>query len=147
MTSNTVLFASVVRLLRVDEDLQSVVYMWRRSRLSFPFAVGAAVAMAVASVAFGVESAGSIVALMFATAGIAVLASTEYRVLAQTQRGFVLCRASRVRRVGTEVLRRFPLDLDIERVGNSFVFTEWAVDGVRYGLPKRDEASMMAMSV
>ncbi len=137
-----VLIESVQKRLRADDELREVAYMWHRHRWTLPFAILAAIGVAGVAALVGVGSWGSLVAVGLAAAAVAATAATEYRVLAATQRGLVLLRASRIRQVAVEVLERLPASTPVTLVGNNFVLTDWLVGDRRYTVPKSSESAM-----
>lgn len=116
--------------------------MWRRHRWLLPFGVAAAVLLVVVAILAGFESTGSLIAVGLAAAGVAAMATTEYRVLAKTSRGLVLLRGSRIRQAAVEMVERLPKGTKVRLVGNQYVMTEWAVGDRRYSVPKNSESAM-----
>ncbi len=121
--------------------------MWNRHRLMLPFALGAAVLLAILGVAVGFDSAGSLIALGLAAAGVAAMATTEYRVLALTSRGLVVLRGSRVRQAAVERLDRLPKTSAVKLVGSQFLMTEWQVGDRTFFVPKSSESAMTRISM
>jgi len=112
-----------------------------------PFAFGAAVLLVILGVVVGFESAGSLVALGLAAAGVAAMATTEYRVLAMTTRGLVLLRGSRVRQAAVERLDQLPKDSPVTLVGSQFLMTEWQVGDRSFSVPKSSENAIIRISM
>jgi len=141
-----VLLRSVQKLLRDDEHVVEAAYLWSRHRLLLPFALGAFVLVAVVAALVGFGGWAAPVGLGLAGAAVAAMATTEYRVLAQTDRGFMLCRGSRVRQAATGLIERLPDDLELSLVGNQMVLTEWTVGDRRFSAPKASEQALVRMA-
>ncbi|MEL6891203.1 MAG: hypothetical protein AAFP84_06385 [Actinomycetota bacterium] len=141
-----VLLRSVQRLLPDGVTLHDAVFMWRRA----PWMVGAvvvAVAVALAATTLaGYGSAGGRIMLSLAIGMIVAVLGTENRVLASTDRGLQLFRASRIRQVAVELLQPLDPDVSIEMVSSNLVLTDWSVDGDRFTVPKRSQEAMTAMA-
>ena len=140
-----VLWTSVRRLLDLDEELHEVAYMWHRHRLAFPFALGAGVLLGwIARLSsFGVTSS---IAVGLAAFAVAATASTDYRVLAFTDRGLVLLNGGRIRQVAKPPLERLPETAVLERISTNLVISEWQLGDHRYSVLRRFESAMSAMS-
>ena len=137
-----VLFNSIVRFLEEGEDVIAAAYIWKRHRLFVPFAaVSMAGVMWVAAWA-GWEDWPTRFAFGAAGAAIAVMATTEYRVLARTSRGIVLLRASRIRQFAKEMMKRLDHRITLEPVGGTLLATDWQVDDLVYTVPKSSERAM-----
>lgn len=121
--------------------------MWHRHRLMLPFVFGAAILLVIVGVAVGFDSAGSLIALGLAAAGVAAMATTEYRVLALTSNGLVLLRGSRVRQAAIERLDRLPKHSTVSLVGSQFLLTEWQVGDRTFSVPKASEGAMTRISL
>ena len=142
----TILLRSVQQLLDADETVSRVVVMFTRHRWFVPYSVISAVAL------FGVASASGITSLtnrvVLAACGLAIagLATTNYWVLAETDRGLALCRSSRVRQYAKSLERRLPADTDLSMVGSTVITSDWRIDGVMYTLTKRWESTMRQLA-
>lgn len=141
-----VLFKSIKRLLRDDEDLAEAAFMWSRHRLMIPYALAAFGALLVVAVLVGFEAWASRLGVGVAGAGFAAMATTNYRVLAQTSRGFVLFRASRVRQYAVEPLERWKTTPEMKPATSYSIATDWLVDNRRYTVPKSSERAMARMA-
>ncbi len=142
----SILLRSVRRHLEAAEILVDAAVLWRRHRLMVPYCFCAFTAVAVGAALVGFQAWPARAGLGLAGAGVAAMATTEYRVLAQTDTGFVLLASSRVRQYAVRLIERLPSCTTIELVTNQMVMSEWAVDGVRYTVPKSSEQSMARMA-
>lgn len=142
----TILLRSVQQLLDADEKVSSVVVMFTRHRWFVPYSVLSALALFVVASASGVTSMTNRLVLAACGLAIAGLATTNYWVLAETDRGFALCRSSRVRQYAKAIERRLPADTDLTMVGSTVVTSDWRIDGVMYTLTKRWESTMRRLA-
>jgi hypothetical protein len=71
-----------------------------------------------------------------------VNATTDYRVLALTDRGLVMFKSSRIRQYATGVLARLPRSTPIEVVGGTVLATDWRVGEATYTVPKSSERAI-----
>ena len=123
-----------------------MVVMFTRHRWFVPYSIlAAAVLFAVAS-ASGFASLTN--RLVLAACGLAVagLATTNYWVLAETDRGLVLLRSSRLRQYAKAVVHRLPATTDLTMVGSTVITSDWRIDGVMYTLTKRWESTMRQLA-
>jgi len=136
---------SVVR--RVDEDgkVKNAAYMSGVGSRSIAFGAVGAVALFVVAIAVGFETWPQRAAIGVAGATVAIVATTEYRILALTSKGLVLLRSSRIRRRATEVIERLDDSVVIEAVGTNLLVTEYAVGGSRYFVSRRYQQDMNAI--
>ncbi len=141
-----VLVRSVRRLLRADEEIIDVAFMWSRHRLMIPYVLASFVALTAVAVAVGFDSWASRAGLGVGGSAVAAMATTNYRVLAQTSRGFVLMRASRVRQYAVEITERLKSPIEMTPQTSYMVATDWLVEDLRYTVPKSSEQSMVRMA-
>ncbi len=135
-----------MRRLDDGEELYAAAYMWNRHRLFLHYSAGAFLALLLGSEFIGFEAWGPRVAIGVAGAAVAGMATTNYRVLARTSQGYVLFRASKIRQYAVAVLQRWPEQIELSRVGNSLVVSDWQIENLRYSVPRSFEQSMLAMS-
>lgn len=143
----TILERSVAELLDDDESVGLVVMMTTRHRWFVPYAILSGAMIFLVATATGMESLlnrGVLAACGIAVAG---MATTEHTVLAETDRGLVLLRSSRIRQYAKAVLRRLPADRTPTMVGSTVITSDWRVDGVIYTLTKRWEAAMREIAI
>lgn len=137
-----VLLRSVARLLDDGAEVTDAAYMWRRHRWVVPFTAVTFVAVVLLAENVGWTDWPTRIALGFAASAVAVAASTDYRVLADTASGQVLCKASRIRQAALSVLERLDADALIERVGGTVIATDWQVGDEIYTVPRSSEQAM-----
>ncbi len=139
------LHRSVNRLLGADEAARRVVFMSTRHRLWLPFAVCSTGAFVGIAVLIGVEASASRVALGLLGGAIAVMATTEYRALAQTDDALVMLRCSRVRRRAKAIMKRLPRTTVIEPMASNVVTAEYRIDNIVYSVLFRYRPDMEAL--
>ena len=121
-------------------------YMWSRHRHLFPFAAGAFIAVVIVADWAGTEDWPTRIVLGAAGVAVAVAATTEYKILAQTTSGFVLMQASRVRQVATALVKELPNDVNVRQVGGTILAADWEVDEVVYTVPRSSEQAISRMA-
>ncbi len=141
-----VLHNSVRALLPDADRIVHLVHMWSRHRLMLPYAVVAFAGMVLLAFAVGVEQWSGRIGLGLAGAATAAMATTEYRVLAQTTSGLVLLRSSRVRQKALAIIETLPHTTAIAPVTSNLVITDWSVGDAIYSVMKRHQAAMVAIS-
>ena len=117
-------------------------YMWARHRWMVPYAAAAFLVVAGLAEFVGWDTWSARLGLGAAAAGVAVLATSDYRVLAQTAGGLVLLRASRIRQTATGLLDRLSPGVTIEQVGGTILAADWKVGDRRYSVPRSSEEPM-----
>ncbi len=142
-----ILLRSVQRLLEDEEQVVAVVMLSTRHRWFLPYALAAGLSIFAVAAASGIESLLNQVMLAACGLAIAGMATTNYSVLAETTRGLVLCRSSRIRQYATRLVHRLPATTDITMVGSTVITSDWKVDGVIYTLTKRWESTMRQLSM
>ncbi len=131
-----------MRHLDTAETLLDAAVLWRRHRLIVPYCLFAfAVVTGLAALA-GFQAWTARVGLGFAAAGVAAMATTEYRVLARTSTGLLLLESSRMRQYAKRIIDRLPASTAIDMATSLMVMSEWIVDGDRYTVPKSSEQAM-----
>lgn len=141
-----ILLSSVQKRLRSGERAELAAYMWNRHRLMVPFLVASFIVLTAVATAAGFETWAGRVAIGFAGAAVAGTASTDYRILAKTDKGFVLLKSSRVRQYATQLIEQLPASTPLERVGGTMLATEWIVGERSYTVAKSSEPAMSAMA-
>ena len=136
------LFRSVMRFLDDDVRVVEAVYMWRRHRLMFPFGIVSFLGMVVVAEWAGWDEWSTRIVIGLAAVAVAVAASTDYKVVAQTTDGLFLLQASRIRQAATRMLERLPSDVTIEPVGGTILAADWAVAGLVYTVPRSSEQAI-----
>ena len=140
------LLRSVARVLGGNMVVHDAAYMWARHRWMMPFAGAAFAAVALLAPIAGINEGGTRIALGLAAAGVAVMASTEYRVVAQTDGGIVLLEASKIRQVATDLRLRLEKDDPFQSVGGTVLAADWQVGEYRYTVPRSSEQAMQRMA-
>lgn len=141
-----ILLRSVARVLGGDTDVTDAAYMWSRHRWTVPYALVVLAGAALFTPLVGVDDWPTRIVIGLGAAAIAVTATTEYRVLAETATGLVVLRASRIRQVATEVLDRLDPDADFEQVGGTIIAADWEIGGRRYTVPRSSDEAMGRMA-
>ncbi len=141
-----ILFRSINRALDSDERVIEAVYMWARHRWMVPYAIVAFVALFIVADLVGFAEVSAQVALGIAGAAVAVAATTEYRIVAWTERGFYLLKASRIRRFATGLIDRLPDDTEMTPVESNVIATDWEIGQRRYTLTKSNEQAMQRIA-
>ena len=136
------LLRSVQRLLGPDEQLIEAALLWVRRPWSYLYGLVAAVAMLLVAIAAGFEHWTSRTAIAVAGAAIAVTATTDYRILALSTEGLVLCRAGRVRQVARAIIDRPSHSTEMEPVGGTMITADWRVGTVEYTVTKSSQLPM-----
>ncbi len=139
------LHRSVREQLRANETPDQIVYMSTRHRLWLPFCVAAFGAFVALGTVLEFEGWPSRIALGGVGAAIGILATTEYRVLASTEKHVILLRASRIRKRAVEVMSRLPLTVEMELMASNLVNAEYKVDGRIYTVLYRYRSQMDAI--
>jgi len=140
------LFRSVVRFLDDGTHLVDAAYVWKRHRLVYPFGISSFVGMLIVAEWAGWDDWATRVAIGLAAVAIAVAASTEYKVVAQTSDGLFLFQASRIRQAATGLLERLPSDATIKPVGGTVLAADWEVAGSVYTVPRSSERAISRIS-
>lgn len=116
--------------------------MWTRHRLGYVYALAAFVGLVLVAVMSGFQEWPSRLVIGVAGAALAMAATTNYRVLAQTDAGFVLLDGGRFRQVATRLVRRLPDDVNISVQRDTLITTDWIVGDREYTVPKSSQRAM-----
>ena len=136
------LLRSIARLLDDGTAVVEAVYMWKRHRLMFPFGIVSFVGMVVVAEWAGWDEWATRIVIGLAAVAVAVAASTDYRVLAQTSDALFLLQASRIRQAATRLLEKLPPDATIRPVGGTILAADWEVAGSVYTVPRSSEQAI-----
>lgn len=140
------LLKSVQRVLGDDAVIHDAAYIWTRHRWVWPFGMGVfGVALLFAPVA-GIDEWPTRIVIAAALMAVAVMAATDYRVLALVDDGLALFDASKIRQVATVRRDDFPADATLEPVGGSILASDWQVGTIRYTVPRSSETAMTRMA-
>ncbi|MEA2001842.1 MAG: hypothetical protein U9N84_08170 [Actinomycetota bacterium] len=137
-----VLLRSISRVLGAGTVVRDGAYMWARHRWMVPYGATAFGAVAFFAPIGGIDDWPTRIAVGAAAAAVAITATTEYRVLAQTDDGVILLKASKIRQVATEVQEELPADATMEPVGGTVLAADWQVGAHRYTVPRSSEQAM-----
>jgi len=141
-----VLLRSVQRVLGDGAGVRDAAYVWTRHRWSIPFAAMVFAGIALVAPIADIEDWPTRIVLGLAGVAVAVNASTTYRVLAETDDGIVLLKASRIRQVATGVEQKLPANTDLKPVGGTIIATDWLVGNQEYTAPRSSEQAMQRMA-
>lgn len=141
-----VLLRSVQKALGDDVEVYDAAYMWARHRWSTIFAGVVLAALVLLAPVFGIDDWPTRAVIGLAGMGVAILASTDYRVTAETSRGLYVMRASSIRQVATGVEERLSADVGLERVGGTILAADWQVGKRRYTVSRSSEQAMQRMA-
>lgn len=140
------LFRSINRVLGEQVQVRDAAYMWTRHRWTVPFAVTVFAAIALLAPIAGIDEWPTRTVLGLAGVGVAITASTDYRVVAQVDDGLVLLNASKIRQVATGFVQHLPPDAELVPVGGTVIATDWQVGEHRYTVPRSSEQAMNRMA-
>ena len=133
---------SVQRLLDPDETLLEAAILWARRPWSYLYGLAAFACLFMVAVVTGFEQWPTRMAIAVAGAAIAVTATTDYRILALTSNGLVMCRAGRVRHVARSIVDRPGRSIGIEPVGGTMITSDWRVGSIDYTVTKSSQQPM-----
>jgi hypothetical protein len=108
----------------------------------FPFGIVTFLGMVAVAEWAGWDEWATRIVIGLAGVAVAVAASTEYKVVAQTTDGLFLLQASRIRQAATRMLEKLPSDVTIEPVGGTILAADWAVAGSVYPVPRSSEQAI-----
>ena len=112
-----------------------------------PYAGAAGTAVFLLAGGFGFGDLATRVAVGVAASAVAVNATSEYRILARTTEGLVLCRASRIRQYAVGISERLPQSTSLEPVGGTVLATDWQVGEIgTFTVPKSSERAIGAIA-
>jgi len=140
------LLNSVSRVLGAGTVVHDAAYMWTRHRWMVPYGAVAFAAVVMFAPIAAIDEWPTRIAIGFAAAGVAVMATTEYRIVAQTNHGLVLMRASKIRQVATVFEEELPADTELAPVGGTLLAADWQVGDQRYTVTRSSEQAMQRMA-
>lgn len=140
------LLRSVAKLLGGDTIVTDAAYMWSRHRWTVPYGAVVFALVVLFAPLVTIDDWATRIVIGFGATAVAVNATTEYRVLAETADGLLLLRASRIRQVATEVLARLDGSAPIDRVGGTVIAAEWQIDDRRYTVPRSSDEAMQRIA-
>ncbi len=136
------LLNSVRKVLGEDVAVHDAVYMWTRHRWVWPFGIAVFAGAVLVAPLAGVEDWPTRAVLAAAIMAVAVMASTDYRVLASVDNGLALLEASKIRQVATELKEHLPPETELKPAGGSVLASDWRVGAIRYTVPRSSETAM-----
>ena len=137
---------SVDRVLDKEGATRDAAYVWTRHRWFAWFAGMSFVAVVVLAPVGGIESWPTRIVLGLAAVAVASLATTDYRVVADTTDGMFVLRASRIRQIATAMDRRVEGNAQIEPVGGTILYTDWQVGDMVFTAPRSSQTAMERMA-
>lgn len=141
------LLRSVQRAFGADTTVHDAAYMWTRHRWVVPFSAAVLATAVLFTPVVGIEDWPTRLVIGAGITAIAVTAATEYRVLALTDRGLALLRASKIRQVAKDVQEMLPAGVGIEPVGGTVFATDWQVGDRRFTVPRSSEQAMSRIAM
>ncbi len=141
-----VLFRSVTRVLGDRVVVREAAYVWRRHKWMVPYSATVFAAVTLLAPIGGIEDWPTRIAIGAAVVAVAVTATTDYSVVAQTDDGFVVLKASKIRQVATGLQDRLPKDFELAPVGGTLLATDWQVGQRVYTVPRSSDQAMNRMA-
>ena len=141
-----VLLRSVQRVLGENVNVRDAAYAWSRHRWVVPFGVAVFAAIALLAPVAGIEDWPTRIVLGLAGVGVAVMATTDYWVVAETDMGIRVLKASRIRQVAVADGEAVPRGSVMEPVGGTIIAADWQVGSHRYTVPRSSEQAMERMA-
>jgi len=126
--------------------VRDAAYAWSRHRWVVPFGAGVFVVIAFFAPVAGINDWPTRIVLGLAGVGVAVMATTDYWVVAETERGIRVLKASRIRQVAIADGEAVPEGAVMEPVGGTIIAADWQVGSHRYTIPRSSEQAMERMA-
>jgi len=140
------LIRSIQRVLGEHVAVLDAAYLWTRHRLMVPFAATVFGAVVLLSPIASINDWPTRVVIGAAAVAVAVTASTEYSVLAQTRDGLHLLTASKIRQVATGLREHLGTRVHLEAIGGTGLTTDWQVGERQFTAPRNSEQAMARMA-
>jgi hypothetical protein len=141
-----VLFRSVTRALGGEVIVREAAYVWRRHKWMLPYSATVFAAVTLLAPIGGIEDWPTRIAIGAAAVAVAVTATTDYSVVAQTDAGLALFKASKIRQIATELREHLPGDVELTQVGGTLLAADWQVGERVYTVPRSSEQAMSRMA-
>lgn len=138
------LIRSIGRLLEPGVEVIDAAYVWRRHHRLVPFSIAAFLGPVAAAPIVGWTGWPERIGLGLAGAGVAIAATTEYRIVALTSAGLQMLAASRVRQVAIGLLG--PITGPMPVTGRTMLSSDWEIEGSTYTVNKLSEMAMLRMA-
>ena len=142
-----VLFRSVTRILGDRVVVREAAYVWMRHKWMVHYAAAVFAAVTLLAPIGGIEDWPTRIAIGAAAVAVAVTATTDYLVVAQTDDGLALLKASKIRQVATELKEHLPADVELTPVGGTLLATDWRVGKHQYTVPRNSDQAMNRMAI
>ena len=136
------LLNSVRKVVGEDTTVHDAAYMWTRHRWVWPFGSAVFAGALVFAPFVGVDDWPTRIVIGAALMAVAIMAATEYRVLAQLGEGLDILDASKIRQVATGLKEHLPPNVEIGPAGGSMLASDWQVGRIRYTVPRSSENAM-----
>lgn len=120
--------------------------MWFRHRWVGWFASAVFVGLVWLAPLAGIEDWPTRVVIGLAGLGVAVNASSNYRVLAETDQGMFVLAASRIRQVATGSPERLPAGAQLQPVGGTLLASDWRVGSNVFTVARSSQQAMERMA-
>ena len=137
-----VLLQSVERLLGGEGTVRDAAYVWTRHHWSTWFGGISFLGLVLAAPIGGIEDWPTRIVLGLAGVAVATLATTDYRVVADTADGLAIFRASRIRQVATQLENRLGTAVSVELEGGTIIYSDWRVGKHLYTVPRSSQSAM-----
>ena len=141
-----ILFRSVTRALGDEVVVREAAYVWRRHKWMVPYGATVFGAVTLLAPIGGIEDWPTRIAIGAAAVAVAVTATTDYSVVAQTDAGLALFKASKIRQIATEFREHLPGDVELTRVGGTLLAADWQVGERVYTVPRSSDQAMNRMA-
>ena len=141
-----VLFRSVARVLGDQLVVREAAYVWKRHKWMVPYGAFVFAAVVLLAPIGGIEDWPTRVAIGAAAVAVAVTATTDYSVVAQTDGGFALLKASKIRQVATGLQEHLPGNVELKPVGGTLLASDWQVGKHIYTVPRSSDQAMNRMA-
>lgn len=136
------LIRSVQRLVEPGAVVHDAAYMWARHKWMVPYgALWFLTVVALAPIG-GIDDWSTRVAIGFAVAGVAVTATTEYRVLALVDDRMVMFTASKIRQVARRKIEEIGWRSTMAPVGGTVLAADWQIGDQQYTVSRSSEQAM-----
>ena len=136
------MIASVEKALGREGVVREAAYLWTRHHWSAWFATISFIGIVVAAPLGGIEDWATRIVLGLAAVAVATLATTDYRVVADTTEGLMLLKASRIRQVATQIERRLGTTTTVEPEGGTIIYSDWRVGNMVFTAPRSSQPAM-----
>jgi hypothetical protein len=141
-----VLLRSVQRVLGDPSEVRDAAYVWSRHRWIVPFSTVVFAVIVLAAPVAGIHNWPTRLVFGLAGVGVAFIATTDYRVVAETRSGIVVLKASRIRQVAVAFEENLKSDTQLQPVGGTILATDWQVGRHIFTVPRSSEQAMERMA-